>query len=161
GLAFAATVLADVAVAGGQLDEAQALLDLLPRASLSPGAATWRIPPGPGRLRPPQGRAGERLPEFEACMTLWRPAAWAGEMRDVGYVHARSGAAQALLALGDTRRARELAEAELADVRRFGGRRALGVALRVSGLARGGREGLAALEESVAVLGESPAALER
>ena len=37
------------------------------------------------------------------------------------YVHARSGAAQALLALGEERRARELAEAELADVRRFGG----------------------------------------
>ena len=82
-------------------------------------------------------------------------------MRDVGYVHARSGAAQALLTLGDTRRARELADAELADVRRFGGRRALGVALRVSGLVRGGTEGLAALEESVAVLNESPAALER
>ena len=68
---------------------------------------------------------------------------------------------RSLLALGDTRRACELAEAELADVRRFGGRRALGVALRVSGLARGGAGGLAALEESVTVLSESPAVLER
>src|SRR5262249_7942850 len=77
------------------------------------------------------------------------------------YTHPRSGAAQALLALGDVHRARELAEAELADVRRFGGRRALGVALRVAGLARGGEEGLRTLEESAAVLGESPAVLER
>jgi DNA-binding CsgD family transcriptional regulator len=161
GLAFAATVLADVAVATGQLDEAQALLDLLPQGSLPPGVATVLIPAGRGRLRLAQGRADEALAEFEACMALWRPDVWGMEMHDVGYVHARSGAAQALLALGDTRRARELAEAELADVRRFGGRRALGVALRVSGLARGGTQGLAALEESVAMLSESPAALER
>jgi DNA-binding CsgD family transcriptional regulator len=161
GLAFAATVLADVAVASGQFDEAQALLDLLPHGSLPPGVGTVLIPAGRGRLRLAQGRADEALAEFEACMALWRPDVWGMEMRDVGYVHARSGAAQALLALGDTRRARELAEAELADVRRFGGRRALGVALRVSGLARGGMEGLGALEGSVAVLSESPAALER
>jgi ATP/maltotriose-dependent transcriptional regulator MalT len=160
GLAFAATVLADVAVASGQLDEAQAVLDLLPQGSLPPGVGTVLIPAGRGRLRLAQGRADEALAEFETCMALWRPDVWGMEMRDVGYVHARSGAAQALLALGDMHRARELAEAELADVRRFGGRRALGVALRVSGLARGGREGLAALEESVAVLSESPAALE-
>jgi DNA-binding CsgD family transcriptional regulator len=119
------------------------------------------IPAGRGRLRLAQGRADEALAEFEACMAIWLPDVWGMEMRDVGYVHARSGAAEALLALGDTRRARELAEAELADVRRFGGRRALGVALRVSGLARGGTDGLSALEESVAVLSESPAALER
>ena len=161
GLAFAATVLADVAVASGQLDEAQALLDLLPQGSLPPGVGTVLIPAGRGRLRLAQGRADEALAEFEACMAIWRPDVWGMEMRDVGYVHARSGAAEALLALGDTRRARELAEAELADVRRFGGRRALGVALRVSGLARGGTDGLSALEESVAVLSESPAALER
>jgi DNA-binding CsgD family transcriptional regulator len=63
--------------------------------------------------------------------------------------------------LGDVRRARELADAELGDVRRFGGPRALGVALRVAGLARGGNKGLGSLEESVGVLRESPAALER
>ena len=160
GLPFAATVLADIAVASGQLDEAQALLDLLPQGNLPPGVGTVLIPAGRGRLRLAQGRADEALAEFDACMALWRPGIWGMEMREVGYVHGRSGAAQALLALGDTRRARELAEAELADVRQFGGRRALGVALRVTGLARGGREGLAALEESVAVLSESPAARE-
>jgi DNA-binding CsgD family transcriptional regulator len=161
GLAFAATVLADVAVASGQLDEAQALLDLLPEGGLQPGVGTVLIPAGRGRLRLAQGRPSDALAEFEACMALWQPDIWGMEMRDVGYVHARSGAAQALLALGDLPRARELAEAELADIRRFGGRRALGVGLRVGGLARGGTEGLAALEESVAVLSESPAALER
>src|SRR5579883_2275928 len=101
GLAFAATVLADVAVAGGELDEAQALLDLLPRGGLPAGVGTVLIPAGRGRLRLAQGRADEALAEFEACMALWRPDVWGMEMRDVGYVHARSGAAQALLALGD------------------------------------------------------------
>src|SRR5262249_58609994 len=40
GLAFTATVLAEIAVAGGQLDEAQALLDLLPREDLPAEART-------------------------------------------------------------------------------------------------------------------------
>lgn len=148
-------------MAAGELDDAQALLDLLPQGSLPAGVNTVLIPAGRGRLRLAQGRAGEALAEFEACMALWQPDIWGMEMRDAGYVHARSGAAQALLALGDVHRARELAEAELADARRFGGRRALGMALRVAGLARGEKKGLAALEEAVAVLSESPAVLER
>jgi DNA-binding CsgD family transcriptional regulator len=160
GLAFAATVLADVAVASGELDEAESLLNLLPQGSLPAGVGSVLIPAGRGRLRLAQGRAAEALAEFEACMALWRPEVWGMAMRDVGYLHARSSAAQALLALGEPHRARELAEAELADVRRFGGRRAFGVALRAAALTRGGN-GLAALKESVAVLSESPAVLER
>ena len=83
------------------------------------------------------------------------------ETHETGYVHARSGAALALLRLGEDERARALAEAELADVRILGTPRATGVALRASGLARGGPEGTARLRESVTVLRESPAALER
>ena len=49
-----------------------------------------------------------------------------------------------------------LADAELADVRVFGAPRALGIALRVAGLARGGPEGLALLRESAATLDDSP-----
>jgi DNA-binding NarL/FixJ family response regulator len=81
--------------------------------------------------------------------------------RETGYVHARSGAALALLRLGQRERACQLAEAELADVRVFDAPRALGVALRAAGLARGGAEGLALLRESVASLDGSPALLER
>jgi len=82
-------------------------------------------------------------------------------IRETGYVHARSGAALALSRLGRRQRACQLADAELADVRVFGVPRALGVALRAAGLARGGKEGLALLRESVAALGGSPALLER
>ena len=161
GLTFAATVLAEIAVAGGQLDEAQSLLALLPHEDLPAGVGTVLIPAARGRLRLAQGRMQEALTEFEACMALWQPQIWGLPMRDAGYIHARAGAAQALLALGDVRRARELADAELADTRRFGGRRALGIALRAAGLARGGAKGVAMLKQSAAVLGESPALLER
>jgi DNA-binding CsgD family transcriptional regulator len=160
GLPFAATVLADVAAASGELAEAKALLDSIPFSGFSAGVGTVLVPAARGRLFLAEGRAREALAEFEACMALWRSDAWGMEMRDVGYLHSRSGAAQALLALGDLRRARELADAELADVRRFGGTRALGVALRVAGLVRGGNKGLAALEESVDLLNKSPAVLE-
>jgi DNA-binding NarL/FixJ family response regulator len=86
--------------------------------------------------------------------------AWGTEMRDVGYLHARSGAAQALLQLGDREQARSVSQAELADVRVFGAPRALGVALRTAGLALGSTDGLELLAESAASLRDSPAPLE-
>jgi DNA-binding CsgD family transcriptional regulator len=92
---------------------------------------------------------------------MFSPDLWGTEMRDVGYLHARAGAAQALLRLGERESAHELAAAELADVRVFGAPRALGIALRAAGLAHGGARGLELLEESVAVLRSSPALLER
>jgi DNA-binding CsgD family transcriptional regulator len=161
GLAFAATVLADVAVEAGEPDEAQALLDLLPQAGWAPGVGTVLIPAARGRLRLAQGRAAEALADFEACLALFGDGAWGMQTRDTGYVHARSGAALALLRLGQRTRARELADAEVVDARLLGTPRALGVALRSAGLARGGDAGLALLSESVAVLDGSPALLER
>jgi DNA-binding CsgD family transcriptional regulator len=86
---------------------------------------------------------------------------WGMEIRDVGYLHARSGAAQALFMLGDRDQALALAEAELSDVRVFGGARALGVALRTTGLIRGDAVGTDRLDASVTELAGSPAILER
>src|SRR5262249_7917372 len=133
----------------------------LPRQSLPAGVGSVLVPAARGRLRLAQGRPREALAEFESCMGLWRPRIWGIPMRDAGYVHARAGAAHALLVLGDAHRARKLAEAELADARRFGGRRALGISLRAAGLTKGGAKGLAMLEESAAALEGSPAMLER
>ena len=161
GLAFAATVLADVAVEAGELDEAQALLALLPQEGWPAGVGTVLIPAARGRLRLAQGRPAEALADFEACAVMFSPEVWGTEMRDVGYLHARSGAAQALLQLGERERAREVARAELADVSAFGAPRALGIASRIAGLAQGGEHGLELLTESVGVLRNSPALLER
>jgi DNA-binding NarL/FixJ family response regulator len=94
------------------------------------------------------------------CAAMFSPDIWGTEMRDVGYLHARAGAAQALLLLGERETAREVAHAELADVRVFGASRALGIASRVAGLAEGGERGLELLDESVASLKDSPALLE-
>jgi DNA-binding NarL/FixJ family response regulator len=150
-----------VAVEAGDLDEAQALLDLLPQDGWPPGVGTVLIPAARGRLRLAQGRPEDALADHERCLALFDSAEWGIEIHEAGYVHARSGAALALLRLGERGRARELAEAELADVRVLGAPRALGVALRIAGLARGGAAGLELLGESVAVLHSSPALLER
>jgi ATP/maltotriose-dependent transcriptional regulator MalT len=160
GLAFAATVLADIAVEAGELDEAEALLGLLPQEGWPAGVGTVLIPAARGRLRLAQGQPREALADFQMCEAMFSPDVWGTEMRDVGYLHARTGAAQALLRLGEREAAREVAEAELADVRVFGAPRALGIALRVAGLAEGGERGLELLGESAARLKDSPALLE-
>ncbi len=66
---------------------------------------------------------------------MFSPEMWGTEIRDVGYVHARAGASLALLRLGERERARDVAQAELADVKVFGAPRARGIALRVAELA--------------------------
>lgn len=160
GLAFAATVLADVAVEAGELDEAEALLGLLPQEGWPAGVGTVLIPAARGRLRLAQSQPADALAEFEVCARMFSPDVWGTEMRDCGYLHARSGAAQALLRLGERDGARRLAASELADVRVFGTPRALGIASRVAGLAEGGERGLDLLRESVRSLSESSAMLE-
>jgi DNA-binding CsgD family transcriptional regulator len=161
GLGFAATVLSDIAVEAGELAEAQDLLDLLPHGGWPAGVATVLIPAALGRLRLAQGRAADALADFTACQAMFSAEVWGMPIRETGYVHARSGAALALLRLGQRQQAGELADAELADVRAFGAPRALGIALRTAGLARGEQEGLALLRESASVLDSSPALLER
>jgi DNA-binding CsgD family transcriptional regulator len=161
GLAFAVTVLADVAVEAGDLIEAESLLSLLPQEGWPAGVATVLIPAARGRLRLAQGRSAEALADFQECAAMFSPEVWGAEIRDVGYLHARAGAAQALLRLGERERAHEVAQAELADVKVFGAPRSLGIALRVAGLAQGGEEGVELLVSSVATLRRSPALLER
>jgi tetratricopeptide (TPR) repeat protein len=160
GLAFAATVLADVAVEAGELGEAQALIGLLPQEGWPAGVGTVLIPAARGRLALAQGRPADALADFQTCARMFSPEVWGTEMRDVGYLHARGGAARALLRLGERESAREMAQAELADVRVFAAPRALGIASRVAGLAEGGERGIELLYESVASLRASSALLE-
>jgi DNA-binding CsgD family transcriptional regulator len=161
GLAFAVTVLTDVAVEAGELAEAEALLSLLPQQGWPAGVGTVLIPAARARLRLAQGRPAQALIDFQACAAMFSPEVWGTEIRDVGYLHARAGAAQALLRLGERERARDVAQAELADVKAFGTPRALGIAQRVAGLAQGGSKGIELLGDSVASLRNSPALLER
>lgn len=154
-----AGIVAEAAVEAGELDEARELLALVPPES--PGVVSVLAPAAMGRLNLARGDGKQALTCFESCMAMFSSDLWGVEIRDVGYLHARSGAAQALLLLGEHERARALARSELADARVFGGQRALGIALRVAGLAQGGTAGLRLLGESAEVLQDSPALLER
>ncbi len=72
----------------------------------------------------------------------------------------RSALASALPA-SEREQARRLAQAELADARRIGHARGVGVSLRTLGLIEGGVAGRKRLEQSVSALASSPARLER
>ena len=161
GLRLLGSVLIDIGIEAGQLDEAQAVLDLLRLTELPADLSTVIAVAACGRLRLAQGLPDEALADFEKVRALYGRETWGLEMHDNGFLHARSGAALALLQLGEREQAREIAGQELADSRAFGAPRALGIALRVAGLTHGGDSGLALLEESVAVLRGSPAQLER
>jgi DNA-binding CsgD family transcriptional regulator len=81
-------------------------------------------------------------------------------LRNPGFVAWRSSAALASLALGDVERAIRLADEEVELARPLGQPRALGIALRASGLVNSGRRGTDLLREAVGVLKHSPARLE-
>jgi len=161
GLALGMHVLADVAVEAGDLAEAEALLDRLPKGAVPPGLGTVHVPPARGRLRLAQGRPAEALAEFQLGQEMFSQASWGARMYDNGFVHLRSGMALGLIALGQPSEAADLARSELQDARAFGAPRALGLALRVAGLVAGSDEGLTLLEEAVSVHRRSPAILER
>jgi DNA-binding CsgD family transcriptional regulator len=81
-------------------------------------------------------------------------------LRNPAVVPWRSAAALAAHRIGEADLALELARHEAAVAREVGVRRALGIALRAEGLVTAGEDGMALLEESVAVLGDTPARLE-
>ncbi len=107
-----------------------------------------------GNLRIARGEVREGLADLMRCREVlasygsMRPAEWPAP------------AVQALLALGQREEAEGIARDALTVGRRFGAPRTLTRALRTAGQAVGGREGLALLEEAVAVGEPSEARLE-
>ena len=100
----------------------------------------------PGR---PGGPAGGRQAH--------RPRA--GDLSELSPVALRGGDRQ--LALDEAEAARRLADEELELARAFAAPRALGVALRAAGVARGGRAGEALIREALDTLEQADARLER
>lgn len=140
----------------GNLDEAEAVLTAASRPAL-PQAGYWAWLLGSrARLLTLQGRIQEGLQTWLACGR--RFTAHGGQNPAV--LAWRSGAALALHRLGRGDEAQELASQEVVLARRWGAPTALGRALRVAGLIRGGQDGLADLLESTTVLASSPARLE-
>jgi DNA-binding CsgD family transcriptional regulator len=147
-------VAMEVALERGELDVAHELARRSPERLERERLFVDRYLASRGRVRIETGdvragladllRCGELLEAYGTPdLTRWRPHA-----------------VDALIQLGQQRRAEELARAEIASARSFGAPRALARALRAGGRAIGGDEGLNLLEEAVAVAESSPARLE-
>ncbi len=144
----ATTVLVDVLVERGDLDEAEQTLE--PLAVDLPGTSQTPVilRHARGRLRFAQNRFGEALGDFRAAGEI----ATGGLALSPCYLSWRSEAALAALACGELDTARLLSDEELELASAFGAPRALGVALRAAGLVTGGDRGEALLREAIEVL---------
>lgn len=134
---------------------ANALEELGPAEELSDYQGNNTALMARGRIRLARGLVDEA-----ACDLLElgrRCEAWT--LRNPAAFPWRSQAAIALRGQ-DLGRARDLADEEVELARGFGAARALGIGLRAAGLVRGGKDGLALLEEATEVLGASPGRLE-
>jgi DNA-binding CsgD family transcriptional regulator len=107
-----------------------------------------------GRLRIAHGDVREGVADLMWCGRRLEPYGlrWPSEWK--------AYAAPALASLGESQTADRLAREQLAMARRVGVPGALGRSLRTAGLAIGGHEGLALLEEAVPILERSAARLE-
>jgi DNA-binding CsgD family transcriptional regulator len=153
----AITVLVDVLVERGDLDQAERTLE--PLAVDLPGTSQTPVilRHARGRLRFAQNRFSEALDDFRAAGEI----ATGGLARSPCYLSWRSEAALAALACGELDTARRLGDEELELARTFGAPRALGVALRAAGLVAGGQHGQALLGEAIEVLAGPDTRLEQ
>ncbi|MFF3404484.1 Tn3 family transposase [Streptomyces sp. NPDC002659] len=154
---FAATFLAGTLTEQGRLEEAEQVLHAL-------GVTSTSCPPGPvyfalAILARLAAMRGDRTTALDAALRTKENCDFCG-IRNPSIAGWRTEAALALHALDRDSEARDIAAEELELARRWGAPRALGRALRTTGLLTGGDEGLALLQEAVSVLENSPAQLE-
>jgi DNA-binding CsgD family transcriptional regulator len=151
-------LLAEILVERGQLDEAAAVLEGAGADGSMPESFAF-VPLLWSRamLRLAQGDFRATEADARACGRAFDSVGF----RNPSAARWRSLAAVALLAGGDAREARKLADEEVGLARRWGSPRAIGRALRALGLAKGGAPGVALLRESADALESSPALLER
>jgi DNA-binding CsgD family transcriptional regulator len=157
-LRFIATgVLVDALVERGQYDLAEHELE--PAAADLQGTTltTAALRYARARLRVAQWRFGDALADLRAVGDI---AIRAGAISP-SFLAWRSEAALAALSAGDPDTSSRLSEEELDLARAFGAKRALGVALRASGLVAGGRRGQALLGEAIEVLAGADTRLEQ
>jgi DNA-binding CsgD family transcriptional regulator len=154
GVAF----LIDALIETGRLDEAQWVLD---ESELGP-----RIPEGlvmapvlaaRGRLRI---AAGDLAAGVEDLLEWGRRSDRGENLGTAGTPTFRTYAAPALAALGEEAEARRLIAEELELARRWGARRAIGMALHAAGLVEATEKGRTLLEQAVETLRSTDARLE-
>jgi DNA-binding CsgD family transcriptional regulator len=138
-------VLVMALVDQGELDAAEKVLVPLRKEVESDSLAGAVLRFSRGRLRIARSLVDEGLADFLAVGRLMTAA----HATSPGYLHWRSEAALAYLLLGEYDEAQALAGEEVELARAFGGRRALGIALRAAGIVEGGAAGEAMLREAV------------
>ncbi|MBE2314858.1 helix-turn-helix transcriptional regulator [Solirubrobacter sp. CPCC 204708] len=152
-LPAAAGQLAWARLDAGDLTGAERALRLPAVEAMRESASYGLVLEASGRLALARSRPSEALEHFLSVGAITRAA----RIPNPSCAAWRSGAALAAAQLGDAERARELVGEELALAERFGAPRPIGVAQRAAGLVEGDVERLRA---AVAILAESPAALE-
>ncbi|MEU6082909.1 AAA family ATPase [Streptomyces sp. NPDC047108] len=158
GLAMAASArLVDVLVDKGDLDGAERVVadELAGNAVTESLLGTWLLA-GRGRLHLARGRFREGVEDLRE--TGRRLDSW--QVTNPAVIPWRSLAGAGYAALGKPGVARDLIDAELALARRWGSARAVGVALGAAGAVAKGNAAVVPLQEAVAVLARSDAALE-
>jgi DNA-binding CsgD family transcriptional regulator len=143
-----------VALERGELERAQELAARHPEQLERERLFVDRYLVSRGRVRSAGGNARGALADFERC------AGFLEVYKTPALISWRPHAVAALIQLGDEERARALAREEIAAARSFGAPGELSRALRSGGVAVGGDEGLALLEEAVTVAERSAARLE-
>lgn len=152
--------LVEALVARGDQAGAEAALLHMPAGEWPPHQGCLQTRAARGRLRLAQGRPDEALVDFVEVGRQNRD--WPGfALQGPSPSHWRSSAALAQQQLGNADEARRLAGEEVSSARDFAAPRALGIALRVAGMVAPTDEALPLLHESVDVLRDSGAALER
>jgi DNA-binding CsgD family transcriptional regulator len=149
-----AGVAIQVFIERGRLDDAMAVAEQSDDRVERDHVFADEYLPARARLRVALGDVREGLADLLRCGELFeryraeRPSPW------------RSDAAMALAELGDEEQAERLARQAIAMARAFGAPRRLAYALRRGGRVIGADEGLALMEEAVALTENSPARLE-
>ncbi|MFD6827004.1 LuxR C-terminal-related transcriptional regulator, partial [Streptomyces sp. NPDC060085] len=155
---YAYGFLAEILLEQGQLEAAEEALGRI-------GATTTACPPGPfyvamttlSRLQRergnPQGALNAAFHARQLCQAY--------DIHNTAFIGWRTEAAMALHALDRNTEARQIAAEDLTLARRWGAPRALGRALRISGiLAEAEQQKISLLEQAVSTLENSPARLE-
>ena len=149
-------LLVDVLIERDALEEAERIVATATGSSEIDSVCRSALVLSQARLRLAQGRLTEAVAGALSCGEQLEAFAY----RNPALLAWRATAAYAMLRMGEASEAGVLADEEVRVAERFGAPRALGAALRIQGLARGGAEGLALLERSAKILGSSPARLE-
>jgi DNA-binding CsgD family transcriptional regulator len=151
--------LIDALVERGDIPGARAELEAYGMAETIPDGRLFVVVlESRGKLRLAEGDHAGVLEDIAEAAR--RETEWLDRVTGAGGTTYRSWAAPALAALGRVEEATRRADEELEIARAWGGRRAIGMALRAKGLVTPGDDGISFLEQAVATLDGSGAQLE-